>query len=627
MSVQFKILAACLGFVTIIAIVGGLAQQLAAQMGRLAIGIYDHAFMGMSYVDQAQEEFLRFAAAHRGGDAALGSDPGLQKVMDRLDVALERAISERTRAAGAEARALIAALPSVTPAELPQRIAQADKAIAKLVKKFSADGLDTRDDAEELAKHSTRVILIEIAVAIGIALGVGWLVGRDLSRPLVQLVRNLDGLTAGDLDQEIAPRLVRRRDEIGAVARATGVFRTAMQENAYAGEQRNQLHAKTEAEKARALRNAADKIEHETQAVASKSMDSGAMLTTRAQALGESAARVSASVTAATEASSLALQRSDAVAAAGEELSASAREIAVRISQSAAEIATTARAGDRANQIIEKLSEAMGQIGSVAHLIGDIAGRTNLLALNATIEAARAGDAGRGFAVVANEVKTLAAQTANATKEIGRNIGAVQLASQEAVSAVAEMVGRVTSIERITQAVADAAGQQTAATSEIARNVAGAADAMRAVSEQIGLVTAEARDTDLAVGEMQSIAGNVGQQIADLRSVMVRIVRTSSEAANRRRDERIGINEQAVLLIDGRSLPATCLDLSRGGARVRVAEHLQVGAAVTLRLAGLSDLPGDVVKAGEEAGLHFNWDSDGAPAALVARLNQFLTAA
>ena len=61
MSVQLKILAACMCFVAIIAALGGLAQQQASQMGRLAVGIYDHAFMGMTFVDQAQEEFLRFA--------------------------------------------------------------------------------------------------------------------------------------------------------------------------------------------------------------------------------------------------------------------------------------------------------------------------------------------------------------------------------------------------------------------------------------------------------------------------------------------------------------------------------------------------------------------------------------
>ena len=50
---------------------------------------------------------------------------------------------------------------------------------------------------------------------------------------------------------------------------------------------------------------------------------------------------------------------------------------------------------------------------------GKIASQVNILALNATIEAARAGDAGRGFAVVATEVKHLAAQAANASKDLG----------------------------------------------------------------------------------------------------------------------------------------------------------------------------------------------------------------
>ena len=50
---------------------------------------------------------------------------------------------------------------------------------------------------------------------------------------------------------------------------------------------------------------------------------------------------------------------------------------------------------------------------------GRITSQVTILALNATIEAARAGDAGRGFAVVATEVKHLAAQAADTSKELG----------------------------------------------------------------------------------------------------------------------------------------------------------------------------------------------------------------
>ncbi|MBX3304030.1 MAG: hypothetical protein KF693_17600 [Nitrospira sp.] len=65
-------------------------------------------------------------------------------------------------------------------------------------------------------------------------------------------------------------------------------------------------------------------------------------------------------------------------------------------------------------------------IGSIDKKIDDhrivnarITSEITILSLNATIEAARAGDAGRGFAVVASEVKNLAAQAADASKELG----------------------------------------------------------------------------------------------------------------------------------------------------------------------------------------------------------------
>ena len=67
---------------------------------------------------------------------------------------------------------------------------------------------------------------------------------------------------------------------------------------------------------------------------------------------------------------------------------------------------------------LENLAGALSEVRKVAQAIRGIAGQTNLLALNATIEAARAGEAGRGFAVVASEVKTLAAETSKATKQI-----------------------------------------------------------------------------------------------------------------------------------------------------------------------------------------------------------------
>ena len=622
MSVQSKILVACLFFVAIIAMVGGLAQQQAAQMGRLAIGIYDHAFMGMSYVDQAQEEFLRLEASHHATGATLSGNAELPKVLQLLDVALDRAASDRTRTAGKQTSRLLAALSEAPESDLSDRMTQADRSLTKLVKKFASDGLETRDDAEELAAHSTRLILIQIAIAVCLALGVGFVVGRNLSRPLIQLVRILDGFAAGELEHTVPAKLAGRRDEIGAVARAAGVFRDAMRQNARADEERERLREKNESEKLEALRGAADTIERETTKVATRSAESCNLLANRAQALAASAARMLVSVDGATCASHEALNSCEIVAAAGEELSASAREIASQIKASTVEIASTVQAGEQAHQIIEQLSTSMGQIGSVARLIGDIAGRTNLLALNATIEAARAGEAGRGFAVVASEVKALATQTAQSTEEIARNVRNIEAATQDAVKVVGEMVGRVASIERITRAVAAAAEQQTAATGEIARSVFGTIEAMRVVSEQIDSVTAEAHNTESAVTEMQSVAGTVSEQIAELRSVMVRIVRTSSDAANRRHDPRFPLNMAATLVLNGSELQVTCLNLSLGGARIDAGQKLAAGANIVLRLAGLPDLSGTILQGGEQTNLRFAWQPDAAPAPLRDLLHQ-----
>jgi len=64
------------------------------------------------------------------------------------------------------------------------------------------------------------------------------------------------------------------------------------------------------------------------------------------------------------------------------------------------------------------ISNIQGRIEKFAKTSETIAGQTNLLALNATIEAARAGEAGKGFAVVAGEVKNLATQAAQNSKEL-----------------------------------------------------------------------------------------------------------------------------------------------------------------------------------------------------------------
>jgi len=128
-----------------------------------------------------------------------------------------------------------------------------------------------------------------------------------------------------------------------------------------------------------------------------------------------------------------------------------------------------------AKEAVKGLVEAAGKIDNVVNFIREVAEQTNLLALNATIEAARAGAAGQGFAVVANEVKALAYQTAEATSDIDREVGAIQAASDNTASAIGRISDLITGIDERVTLIAAAVEKQSAATHDISASVDGVA--------------------------------------------------------------------------------------------------------------------------------------------------------
>ena len=216
----------------------------------------------------------------------------------------------------------------------------------------------------------------------------------------------------------------------------------------------------------------------------------------------------------------------ETAAAAAEELSASIKEISRQLAQANEVVRGAAADATATNDDIAALARVAQRIGDVVKLIQDIAEQTNLLALNATIEAARAGEAGRGFAVVASEVKSLAVQTAKATKEIANEISSIQSSTGEAVAAIRTITQRMQDINSHSSEVAGAIAQQELATGEISHNVASAADGAKAVVAALGDVASGVTQTRSSAQTVLAASEEVENATVKLRGEVEDFLRT-----------------------------------------------------------------------------------------------------
>ncbi|CAH0184600.1 methyl-accepting chemotaxis protein [Roseomonas sp. CECT 9278] len=359
------------------------------------------------------------------------------------------------------------------------------------------------------------LLLLLLAGAIGAR------AAQRLAAPLRGLAGAMQALAAGQQVAQVPGS--GRADEIGRMAAAVSVFRTAIDERA-------RLEAAAADEQAeRDRRQAArDAATRDFMASVGTILDtlgaSAGRMRQAADAMAEAAARTREGTAASSASAALSARGLDAVAAAGGQLSASVGEITRRVAEAASATGAAVERAGATDTTVRGLSEAAAQIGEVVRLIADIAGRTNLLALNATIEAARAGDAGKGFAVVASEVKQLAAQTARATEDIGRQVAGIRAVTEQAVGAIAEVGGAIERVSSASTAIAAAVEQQGAATTHIAGQVRAVAEQSSAATAQLSEVAQGAERAGAAGEAVLATAGEVARVCDDLRAEVDRFL-------------------------------------------------------------------------------------------------------
>jgi methyl-accepting chemotaxis protein len=311
------------------------------------------------------------------------------------------------------------------------------------------------------------ITLAIVALPLGIFFAI--IIARGIINPLKKSCQMIEEMEKGHIDMRLN---LDRGDEIGQMGRTMDAFADSLQKEMIGSLQKlaaGDLTFKVVPRDDRdSVRGALKKL----------GSDLGNLIM-EIQAAGEQIASGSMQVADASQSLS---QGSTESAASLEQISASMVEMAsqTKLNAENAEQANTLvnqsrTSAEKGNERMQEMVAAMAEINDssmniskIIKVIDEIAFQTNLLALNAAVEAARAGQHGKGFAVVAEEVRNLAARSAQAAKEtaelIEGSVKKVENGSQiaaETEKALQEIVDGVIKANSLVSEIAAASNEQS----------------------------------------------------------------------------------------------------------------------------------------------------------------------
>lgn len=502
--------------------------------------------------------------------------------------------------------------------EMQEHVEAAGKALEVAKQTLAKKAALRQQQIDNLRKSQTIMAAGSIALT-GLTCLVGFFIVRKwLVMPLSSFVNSMLLLADGRNDLSIPGS--RRTDEIGQMAATLRTFqRAAIDKQRLELEGEKNRHSLSEAQ-AQMEREKEEAAAHRTESlmkligtVENEGKSMGSVVGTLMQELTDicstmsgATERLSSNTESAASIAQEAMGSMHSAKSATDELSKSFDEVVRHVNSAGTATSKAVAASDETGQKIDALNQSVAEISGITALIKDIARMTNLLAINAGVEAARAGSFGLGFDVIAKEVKSLSAQTSEATNRIANLIKKVQESTSEAVASVAGVSSIIRTVNDVSVKMSDAIKLQVQSARRIAANVTETAAAVALVTTRIEEVAAEASGVGQQATEVDQVCVNVADKVHGLQESLVRTLRSNSET-DRRSFQRHEIRCEGELEFYGKTQPVEVWDISTGGAKLKGLFSEKASRGV-LKLKGSSlRLSGQILSpAREEAHIQFS---------------------